>query len=63
MSFSLILLFIGYKITEKLFQVFWDILKPTNSNNKNKDTAHSSNNAGNIGTSQFLIQCGGYGNL
>jgi trans-aconitate 2-methyltransferase len=47
----------------KTFQVFWDILKPTNSNNKNKDTAYSSNNAGNIGSSQLLIQCGGYGNL
>lgn len=37
------------------FQVFWDMLKPTNSNNKNEDPAVSS--------SQLLIQCGGYGNL
>jgi trans-aconitate 2-methyltransferase len=47
----------------KAFQVFWDILKTANSNNKNEDTAYSSNNAGNIGSSQLLIQCGGYGNL
>jgi hypothetical protein len=39
------------------------MLKPTNSNNKNKDTGISSNNAGNISSSQLLIQCGGYGNL
>jgi trans-aconitate 2-methyltransferase len=37
------------------FQAFWDMLKPTNSNNKNKDPA--------VNSSQMLIQCGGYGNL
>lgn len=47
----------------KAFQAFWDMLKPSSSNNKNKDTAVSSNNAGNISSSQLLIQCGGYGNL
>jgi trans-aconitate 2-methyltransferase len=47
----------------KAFQVFWDMLKPTNSNNKNKDTGVSSNNAGNVSSSQLLIQCGGFGNL
>ena len=47
----------------KAFQGFWDMLKPTNSNNKNRDTGVSSNNAGNISSSQLLIQCGGYGNL
>jgi trans-aconitate 2-methyltransferase len=49
----------------KAFRTFWDMLKSMNSNNKNKnkDTAVSSNNAGNISSSQLLIQCGGYGNL
>jgi trans-aconitate methyltransferase len=47
----------------KAFQIFWDMLKSTNSNNKNKYTALSSNNTGNISSSQLLIQCGGYGNL
>jgi trans-aconitate 2-methyltransferase len=47
----------------KAFQVFWDMLKPTDSNNKDKDTGVSSNNSGNISCSQLLIQCGGYGNL
>jgi ubiquinone/menaquinone biosynthesis C-methylase UbiE len=47
----------------KAFQAFWDMLKPSSSNNKSKDTAVSSNNAGNISSSQLLIQCGGYGNL
>lgn len=37
------------------------MLKPTHSNNR--DTAVSGNSAGNIGNSQLLIQCGGYGNL
>jgi trans-aconitate 2-methyltransferase len=37
------------------FEVFWDMLKPTNSNNKIKNTA--------VNCGQLLIQCGGYGNL
>ena len=37
------------------FGVFWDMLKPTNSNNKNKNMA--------VTCGQLLIQCGGYGNL
>lgn len=37
------------------FEVFWDMLKPTNSNNKNKNTV--------VSCGQLLIQCGGYGNL
>ena len=45
----------------KAFQIFWEMLKPTHSNNR--DTAVSGNSAGNIGNSQLLIQCGGYGNL
>jgi trans-aconitate 2-methyltransferase len=46
---------------KKAFQTFWEMLRPMNNNNK--DTAISSNSAGNIGNSQLLIQCGGYGNL
>jgi trans-aconitate methyltransferase len=42
------------------FQIFWEMLKPMNSTNK--DTA-SGNSVGNVGNSQLLIQCGGYGNL
>jgi trans-aconitate methyltransferase len=45
----------------KAFRIFWEMLKPTHSNNK--DTADSSNSIGNISSSQLLIQCGGYGNL
>jgi trans-aconitate 2-methyltransferase len=37
------------------FGVFWDMLKTTNSNNKNKNMA--------VSCGQLLIQCGGYGNL
>jgi trans-aconitate 2-methyltransferase len=43
------------------FQIFWDMLKPMNSTNK--DTVVSGNSVGNIDNSQLLIQCGGYGNL
>jgi hypothetical protein len=46
----------------KAFQIFWEMLKPMHSNN-NKGTTVSSNSTGNIGSSQLLIQCGGYGNL
>jgi trans-aconitate methyltransferase len=45
----------------KAFQTFWDMLKPMNSNNI-KDTTVNNNNS-NFGSSQLLIQCGGYGNL
>jgi SAM-dependent methyltransferase len=51
---------------KKAFQIFWDMLKPMNnsiSNTNNKDTTVKNNNTGNIGSSQLLIQCGGYGNL
>ena len=50
----------------KAFQTFWDMLKSMNGNNnrnKNKDTAVSRNNIGNVNSSQLLIRCGGYGNL
>jgi trans-aconitate methyltransferase len=43
------------------FQIFWEMLKPMNS--INKDIVVSGNSVGNIGNSQLLIQCGGYGNL
>jgi trans-aconitate 2-methyltransferase len=43
------------------FQIFWEMLKPTHSSNK--DTINSSNSTGNMGSSQLLIQCGEYGNL
>lgn len=45
----------------KAFRIFWEMLKPTHINDKN--TANTSNNTGNISSSQLLIQCGGYGNL
>ena len=49
----------------KAFQIFWEMLKPSDSNNNNnkKDTTVSSNSTSNINSSQLLIQCGGYGNL
>jgi trans-aconitate 2-methyltransferase len=45
----------------KAFGIFWEMLKPTHSDDK--DTADTSNSTGNISSSQLLIQCGGYGNL
>jgi trans-aconitate methyltransferase len=39
----------------KVFQIFWEMLKPMNNNNK--DTTISGNSG------QLLIQCGGYNNL
>jgi trans-aconitate methyltransferase len=45
----------------KAFQIFWEMLRPMNS----KYTTISSNSAStsSTGSSQLLIQCGGYGNL
>jgi trans-aconitate methyltransferase len=56
---------------KKAFQIFWEMLKPTSSNNNsnNKDAAISNNSNSNsnrtssTGSSQLLIQCGGYRNL
>ncbi|MDW0167461.1 MAG: class I SAM-dependent methyltransferase [Nitrososphaeraceae archaeon] len=45
------------------FRIFWEMLKPTHSNDNDNDTADTSNSTGNISSSQLLIQCGGYGNL
>ena len=56
----LILLFTVTR-SQKSLSNFWEMLKPTHSNNK--DTTDSSNSIGNISSSQLLIQCGGYGNL
>jgi trans-aconitate methyltransferase len=48
----------------KVFQIFWDMLKPMNNNRdtNNKDPTVN-NNPGDFDTGQLLIQCGGYGNL
>jgi trans-aconitate 2-methyltransferase len=48
----------------KAFQNFWEMLKPMNSSNNNKDFTVSSNgNNTSSNGGQLLIQCGGYGNL
>jgi ubiquinone/menaquinone biosynthesis C-methylase UbiE len=53
----------------KAFQNFWEMLKPMNSG-KNNDTIIGKNrnvrrngNSTSLGSSQLLIQCGGFGNL
>jgi hypothetical protein len=70
MSFFPMLLFIGYRITEKhrkAFQNFWEMLKPMNDNNNNHKSINGNSNISgsdnSTGSSQLLIQCGGYGNL
>jgi trans-aconitate 2-methyltransferase len=53
------------------FQIFWDMLKPMNSNSNsnsnrdtnNKDPTVNNNNTIDFDSGQLLIQCGGYGNL
>ena len=46
----------------KAFQIFWELLKPMNTNNKDTISSNSNSNS-NARSSQLLIQCGGYGNL
>src|SRR5919197_1076033 len=52
---------------KKAFQIFWEMLKPMNNNNKDTAISNNSNSNSNrtssTGSSQLLIQCGGYGNL
>jgi trans-aconitate 2-methyltransferase len=49
------------------FQIFWDMLKPMNSNSNrdtnNRDPTINNNNTIDSDTGQLLIRCGGYGNL
>jgi trans-aconitate methyltransferase len=45
----------------KVFQNFWEMLKPTDSNDIVDINVGNSNNTGS--SNQLLIQCGGYGNL
>lgn len=47
----------------KVFQIFWDMLKPMNNNIGDINNMNNNNNTGNISCGQLLIQCGGYGNL
>lgn len=48
----------------KVFQKFWEMLKPTNDGNKiNDKSVNKNNNNNSAGHGQLLIQCGGHGNL
>ena len=48
----------------KVFQKFWEMLKPVNDSNKINDLSVNKYNNINYGTNgQLLIQCGGHGNL
>ena len=48
----------------KVFQKFWEMLKPVNDSNKINDLSVNKYNNNNYGTNgQLLIQCGGHGNL